>query len=81
MGRRKASPKLAFKVGDKVLYTIPGGRPQDVEHEWEITHTFSVVDGTMACLSRWYEKELEDGKTKKTLDRCNAEVANLKKLD
>ena len=79
MGRSKARAKL--KKGDKVLYTIPGGRPQDVEHEWEITHTFPVVGGTMVCLSRWYEKELDDGKTKKTLDRCNAEVANVRLVD
>lgn len=80
MGRPRKRREL--KAGDKVLYTIPGGRPQDVEHEWEITNTFKVVGGTMVCLSRWYEKEAEDGKSsKKTLDRCNAEVANVRLVD
>lgn len=79
MGRSRKRREL--KIGDKVLYTIPGGRPQDVEHEWEITHTFKVVGGIMACLSRWYEKEMEDGTTKKTLDRCNAEITNVRLVD
>ena len=79
MGRIKARAKL--KAGDKVLYTVPVG-PQGVEHEWEITHTFKVVGGIMVCLSRWYEKEAEDGKSsKKTLDRCNAEVANVRLVE
>lgn len=71
MGRRKSIPKL--KVGNKVLYTIPGGRAQDVEHEWEITHMFPVVGGTMASLTR----PQDDPEKKLKVDRCNAEIANL----
>lgn len=71
MGRRKTRPKL--KVGDKVLYTLPGGRRQDVEHEWTITSTFTVVGGTMACLTR----PQHDPAKKSKVDRCNAEVENL----
>lgn len=70
MGSRK---RTKLKVGDKVLYTIPGGRSQDVEHEWEITHTFPVVGGVMACLTR----PQDDPEKKSKVDRCNAEVANL----
>jgi hypothetical protein len=69
------SRKRKLKVGDKVLYTIPGGRPQDVEHEWEITHTFPVVGGTMACLSR------PDPEKRLKVDRCNAEIADLVLVD
>lgn len=75
MGRRKTRPKL--KVGDKVLYTIPGGRPQDVEHEWKITYMFPVVGGTMACLTR----PQDDPEKKLKVDRCNAEVENLVRVD
>lgn len=75
MGRPRKRREL--KIGDKVLYTIPGGRPQDVEHEWEITHTFTVVGGTMACLTR----PQDDPEKKSKVDRCNAEVANLVLVD
>jgi hypothetical protein len=57
-----------------VLYTIPGGRPQDVEYEWTITSMFPVVDGHIACLSR------PDPEKKLKVDRCNAEVADLVRL-
>ncbi len=67
--------KCELKVGDKVLYTIPGGRAQDVEHEWEITHMFPVVGGTMASLRR------PDPEKKLKVDRCNAEVDNLVLVD
>ena len=69
MGRNKDRTKL--KVGDKVRYTILG----DIERESEITHTFPVSGGTMACLSR------PDPEKKLKVDRCNAEMENLVKLD
>lgn len=66
MGRKRK-----LKVGDKVLYTLPRGTPNDEEHEWTITSTFPVVGGTMACLTR------PDADKKRKVDRCNAEIENL----
>jgi hypothetical protein len=74
VGRKRTK----LRIGDKVLYTIPGGRLQDVEHEWEITSMFSVVGGTMACLSRTY---IDDESPKKKIDRCNAEIDSLQLID
>ncbi len=69
MGR--ATKRRKLKIGDKVLYTILGKRPGDVEHEWEITHMFPVAGGTMACLTR------PDTEKKSKVDRCNADIDNL----
>ena len=67
------SKRGKLRVGSKVLYTIPGGRPQDVEHEWRITFMFPVVGGTMACLTR----PQDDPEKKSKVDRCNAEITAL----
>ena len=69
--------KRKLKVGDKVLYTIPGGRTQDVEHEWKITYMFPVIGDTMACLTR----PQDDPEKRSKVDRCNAGVADLVLVD
>ena len=66
MGRSKK-----LKIGDDVYYTLVG----DIPREWTIEGTFGTTEGTMAALSR------PDEEKKLKVDRCNADINNLTKVD